>query len=77
MSKPTFDLTAEERQVLAADLGLKSDAMLRHFQTGRRKGSAETAIRIEKAARKRCLSVPRESICEACRGCEYLKAAKK
>lgn len=77
MSKPAFHLEPEDRAALAEALGLQSDAMLRHLQVGRRRASAELAIRIEKAAKKLKLAVPRETTCDACRGCEYLKACKK
>lgn len=74
--KPNFDLEPADRVRLAESLGLTSDAMLRHLQVGRRRASADTAIKIERTARKMRLHVPRESICDACAGCEYLKAAK-
>ena len=62
---------------LALPNGLGSDAVLRHIQTGRRKASAEMAVRIEKAAKKAGVDVPRESLCETCRKCDLAKAARK
>lgn len=71
------DLTPPVRRKLAGLMGLASDGLLRHIQTGRRKASAETAGRIEKAARKLGVEIQRESLCETCRKCDLAKVARK
>jgi hypothetical protein len=71
------DLTPEVRQKIADLLELGSDAVLRHIQTGRRKASAAMAVRIEKAAKRVGVDLPRESLCETCRKCDLAKAARK
>ena len=57
----------------AARRAKTSPAYLGHLAAGRRKGSAAIARRIEIATEG---AVPRESVCEACRRCEFLKAAR-
>ena len=71
------ELSFAQRAKVAENLGLQSDAVLRHIQTGRRKASAEMAVRIEKAAKKAGVDLPRESLCETCRKCDLAKAARK
>lgn len=71
------ELTPPVRQKIADNLGLGSDAVLRHIQTGRRKASADMAVRIEKAAKKAGVDIPRESLCETCRKCDLAKVARK
>jgi hypothetical protein len=70
------DLTVEQRQRLAP-LAKTSDATLRNLQNGRRKASAEFAIRVEKGAKRMGLTLNREEVCAACKGCELAKAARK
>lgn len=71
------DLKPPLRRKIADILGLASDAVLRHIQTGRRKASAGMAIRIEKAAKKAGVEITRESLCDDCRGCDLAKKARK
>ena len=70
------DISTTARQIIATEIG-SSDRYLQQLQVGRRKASAAKAIAIEKAATKLNLNIPRESLCEACSGCELAKKARK
>lgn len=70
------DLTPIELQHVA-ELAGTSYAYLRHVAKGRRNASAETAASVEKAADHLGLDVGRETMCATCKGCRYLKAAKR
>jgi len=69
------DLTIKQRKRVAK-LAKTSDATLRNLQHGRRAASAEFAIRVEKAARRAGLDVPREGLCLACGACDLAKKAR-
>lgn len=70
------DLTPAELQHVA-ELAGTSYAYLRHVAKGRRQASAETAAAVETAAARIDLEVGRETMCATCKGCKYLKAAKR
>ena len=70
------DLTPEQRRRIAT-LAKTTDGALRHVQSGRRQASADMAIRVEAAAKRVGLSLPRESLCSACGGCDLAKRARK
>lgn len=69
------DLTTDQRTRIAR-LAKTSPGFLRHVQSGRRKPSAEMAIRIEVAAKRVGLDLPREGLCSACGGCNLARAAR-
>jgi len=71
------DVTPAVRRKIAELLGLESDAVLRHIQMGRRRASADMAIRIERASKAAGAEVRRETLCDACRGCDLAKKARK
>ena len=70
----TLSLAGKEK--LAKAVGTTA-ATLRHYASGRIKASASRAIAIEKAAARMGHDVPRGSLCEACRTCEYARACLK
>jgi DNA-binding transcriptional regulator YdaS (Cro superfamily) len=70
------DITVGQRKRIASLMGT-SDGSLRHVHAGRRQASAETAIRIERAAKRIGLDIKRESLCEACGRCDLAKKARK
>jgi len=69
-------LTPGEREKLAKRVGTSVE-VLRSYANGRRSASAARAIAIEKAAARLGHDVPRGSLCEACRTCEYARACLK
>lgn len=69
------DLTVAQRKRLAS-LAKISDGGLRHAQTGRRNLSADAAIKLERAAKRIGLDLPREGLCAACGKCELAKIAR-
>ena len=69
------DITTEQRKRIAR-LAKTSDGFMRHVQAGRRRPSAEMAIRIEVAAGRIGVDLPRESLCAACGGCDLARAAR-
>ena len=70
------DIDPKKRKRLAA-LAQTTDRTLQHIQAGRRQASAAMAIRIERAAKRIGLEVPRESLCAACGGCDLARKARK
>ena len=70
------DVTIEQRHQIADDAGISRD-VLRHLQAGRRPIGPAVAGRIEKAAKRLGLDIRRESMCEACKGCDLAKKARK
>lgn len=70
------DLTPDQLADLAerVDSSLKT---LQHYASGRRQPSAARAIELERAAKKMKLDLKRESMCDACRGCDLAKKARK
>lgn len=69
-------LCKSNREKLARLAGTTAD-VLRQYASEHRYASAEKAIKIEKAAEKMGLDVPRGSLCEACRTCEYARTCLK
>ena len=70
------DITTDQRKRIAR-LAKTSDGFLRHVQSGRRKASAEMAIRIEAAAARVGVEIRRESLCAACGGCDLAREARE
>jgi len=64
------DLDVATRHELAAEMST-SEAVIRHIATGRRQASSGMAIRIERAAAKIGLHIPRSDLSSACATCEY------
>jgi hypothetical protein len=75
MNKLT-EVTIAQRRRIAALAGT-SDAVVRHIQSGARQASSTMAIKIERAAKRIGLDVPRESLCAACGGCDLARKARK
>lgn len=76
--KPTrlSNLTPEQRRSLAT-LVPTSEATLRQYGYGTRQPSAAMAIRIEKAAEKIGLSIPRSGLAAGCATCEYARFCER
>lgn len=70
------NLDAPLRQKLAA-LVPTSDAMLRQYAAGTRTPSAGMAIRIERAAERMGLSIPRSQLAAGCATCEYARRCER
>lgn len=70
------DVTVAQRHQIADNAGVDRE-VLRHLQAGRRPVGPAVAGRIEKAAKRIGLDIRRESMCEACRGCDLAKKARK
>jgi len=69
------DLTPKQRAAIAKRARLNVDS-LRQISTGRRGVTAETAIKIEKAAVKLGHDIRRETLCAGCGVCEFAKQAR-
>ena len=70
------NLDPAQRQKLAA-LVPTSDAMLRQYAAGTRQASSSMAIRIERAAERMGLSIPRSQLAAGCATCEYARHCEK
>lgn len=70
------DVTVAQRHQIADTAGIDRE-VLRHLQAGRRPIGPAVAARIEKAAKRVKLDIRRESMCEACKGCDLAKKARK
>jgi DNA-binding transcriptional regulator YdaS (Cro superfamily) len=70
------NLDPEQRRKLA-ELVPTSEAMLRQYGYGTRQPSAAMAIRIEKAAEKIGLSIPRSGLAVGCATCEYARQCER
>ena len=70
------DLTVAQRKRVA-DLAGTNDGTVRHIQVGRRRASADMAVRLVDAARRIGVELRQEDLCEACGGCKLAKIARR
>lgn len=66
------DLTPDQMRKLAVRAKTTLD-YLRHLSRGRRQASADMAARLERASKG---AIGRETLCDACRQCPYLKTCR-